>query len=159
MALSTLTDADLDRMRADPKRVINPRARRIEKRGHIEQNFDVVSREDATITYRLFFRQSIIRPEVFSVGLIRTFLSGETLILVRYNGGYHTHRNVIERVSLPAATHRHLATERYITGGHDPDGYAELSVGYHTAEGALHRLATDCNISGLSTEPDHPSFF
>lgn len=156
MDLSALTEADFDRMRTEPKRVTNRRARQIEKRGHVERNFDVISLADPSVTYRLFWRQSVVRTSVFSVGLIRTFLSGETIVLVRYNGGYHTHRNVIEGATLPATTHRHVATERYVTGGYDPDGYAEPVVGYHTAEGALHCLVTDCKIAGLNTAPDHP---
>ncbi|CAG2132286.1 hypothetical protein [Cupriavidus numazuensis] len=153
---SHLTDADLDRLRREPKKVENPSARWATKGGHREKNYQVRAIDDETAKYRVFVRVSVSNPAVFSVGLVRLFHSGGALVLVRYNGAYHPHRNVIERNKLPAATHRHIATERYIRAGYDPDGFAELFEGYTTVDGALHCLVRDTLISGLSTSPDAP---
>lgn len=153
---SHLTDEDLEKLRKVPKRILNPTARWAIKGGHREKNFSVCETEDPSSKYRVFMRASCTNESVFSVGLARIFDTGATLVLLRYNGAYHPHRNVIERNKLPAAIHRHVATERYIRAGLDPDGFAEPFKGYVTVEGALHCLLRDTLISGLSTSEDPP---
>ncbi|SAL73692.1 hypothetical protein AWB71_04711 [Caballeronia peredens] len=156
MDLQRLTDDDLESMRRAPKIIVNPRARWVTKGGHREKNFSLQDACDPTQTYRLFLRISSSNPAVFSAGLARVWSSEATLILARYNGPYHPHRNIIERTKVPAGCHRHLATHRYIDAGLDPDGYAEPVSEYNSVEGAFECLCKDCGISSLEYNPFQP---
>ncbi|CAN7418007.1 hypothetical protein [Paraburkholderia hospita] len=146
MDFTILTDADLDDMRLTAKTFANPGARWVTKGAHKERNFQLWANRDDMEKYRVFARISVTRDSVFSVGLVRTYPSGESLILVRYNGGYHAHRNIIERNKVPAVCHKHVATARYIAAGLDADGYAEAIDDYNSVEGAFACLLRDCGI-------------
>ncbi|HDR9046246.1 hypothetical protein [Burkholderia vietnamiensis] len=141
-----LTDADLTEMRQTPKRIVNPSARWVSKGSHRQKDFNVIAERDPEEKYRVFLRISEHNESVFSAGIMRIFSSGETLVLARYNGGYHPHRNVIERTKVPAVCHKHTATERYIQAGHDPDGFAEPITGYNTVDGAFEMLQRECGF-------------
>lgn len=149
-----LTDNALADMRTERKRVENPGARIVEKAGHQERNFDLVSEEDPLRRYRIFVRQSRFEPTAFSAGLIREFSAGTTLVLVRYNGPTHTHRNRLEGTRLPACTHRHVTKASYLERGMAADGFAVRDTRFTTVEGALRCLLEDCNVSGLTLPPD-----
>lgn len=125
MDFQTLSDFDLDAMRLVSKTIMNPAARWVTKGGHREKNFVLCDTASPAAQYRVFLRVSATRSNVFSVGLARTYSSEEVLILVRYNSGHRPHRNILERTRVPAVCHRHLATQRYIRAGLDPDEYAE----------------------------------
>jgi hypothetical protein len=156
MDFQLLTDEVLEAMRRTPKIIVNPRARWVPKGAHREKNFSLHDARDATQTYRLFLRVSATNQTVFSVGLARVWAPEATLILARYNGPYHPHRNVLERTKVPAACHRHLATRRYIAAGLDADGYAESVSDYNCVEGAFHCLCRDCGIASLEHNPFQP---
>lgn len=153
MDFATITDAQLDDMRTTPKRIINPGARWVTKGSHKERNFHLVADRSDEEKYRIFMRVSEHNSDVFSAGIVRVFGTDETLVLARYNGGYHAHRNVMERTKVPAVCHRHVATERYIKAGHDPDGFAEPITDYNTVEGAFDMLCQHCGVSDSSGDP------
>lgn len=156
MDLKLLTDDDLESMRRAPKTIVNPRARWVTKGGHRERNFMLHDTRDATQSYRLFLRISLTNRSVFSAGLARVWPPEETLVLVRYNGPYHPHRNVLERSKVPPGCHRHLATHRYIAADLDPDGFAEAVSGYNSLDGAFQCLCKDCGIASLALDPLQP---
>lgn len=154
MDLSGLTDEQLDMMRTEPKRRVS--ATRVKVKGqHLEQQFECQADESEHRRYRVFTRQHARLPHIFSVGLCFTMSSGGDLVLCRYNGGYHSHVNVLEKVKVPATFHIHLATQRYIEAGRDPDGYAVETDRYATMTGALKCLVADCRIEGI-LDPDEP---
>ncbi len=90
----------------------------------------------------------------FSCGISWIASNGESLTLARYNGPSHSHPNHIEKTRLGYCCHIHKATERYVQANKKPEGFAEETDRYKTLDGALHCLITDCNISGLRTEPE-----
>ncbi|WP_160110319.1 hypothetical protein [Caballeronia arvi] len=108
---------------------------------------------DATQAYRLFLRVSVTNGSVFSAGLARVWASDDVLILSRYNGPYHAHRNIIERTKVPFGCHRHIATQRYIVAGFDADGFAEPTSGYNSIEGAFECLCRDCGVASPDYHP------
>lgn len=95
----------------------------------------------------------------FSCGLSWVTPGGETLTLLRYNGGAHQHVNKMEAEQLERVCHIHRATERYIKAGKKAEGFAEATTKFSTLKGALHCLVIDANIKGISTEPDMPVLF
>jgi hypothetical protein len=158
MDLQLLTDDDLEAMRRAPKIIVNSRARWATKPGHREKNFMLHDARDATQCYRAFLRISLTNPIVFSVGLTRVWAPDEALVLVRYNGPYHPHRNIVERTRVPAGCHKHIATHRYIQAGLDADGYAEPIHLYNSVEGAFDCLCRDCGIAANELNPFQPEF-
>lgn len=156
MAFGEFSDADLDDMRTTPKSILNPTARWVTKGGHREKNYQLVAQRDPEECYRIFVRVSASRASVFSVGLARVFPSEKSLVLLRYNGAYHSHRNVIERNVVPPVYHRHIATQRYILAGNDPDGYAEPIERYNSVDTALDCLLRDCGIPSPSSPNQQP---
>lgn len=158
-AMFEFDDLQLEAMRVEPKRVLSGRAREVAKRGHFERNYDAVSVSDDTHRYRIFVRQSRFELSAFSAGLLRIFHSGESLILTRYNGPYHSHRNRLEGTRLGAMCHRHVAKASYMLQGMDPDGFAEPDQRFDTAESALRCLLGDCNVDGLDLPPHQSELF
>ncbi|WP_186032034.1 hypothetical protein [Burkholderia gladioli] len=153
MDFTQFTDIDLDDMRATPKTIVNTTARWVPKGSHRQKDFTAVAHRDEGEVYRIFLRVSEHNGSVFSAGIMRIFPSGDNLVLARYNGGYHPHGNIIERTKVPAVTHKHLATERYIRAGLDPDGYAEPITGYNDIDGAFATLRRDCGIADFGRGP------
>lgn len=156
MDFATITDAQLDDMRETPKTITNTGARWVAKGSHKEKNYHLVADRNNEEKYRIFVRISEHNATVFSAGLVRVFAGDQTLILARYNGGYHPHRNVIEATKVPAVCHRHVTTERYIQAGHDPDGFAEARTDYNNVEGAFAALCRQCGIDCPDDTPDAP---
>ncbi|MDR5834987.1 hypothetical protein [Caballeronia sp. LZ034LL] len=156
MDFRLLTDDDLNAMRLAPKLIVNPRARWVIKGTHREKNFVLHDARDATQAYRIFLRVSSTNPSVFSVGLTRVWSAEMTLILARYNGPYHSHRNILERIKVPVGHHRHLATHRYINAGLDADGYAESVSDYNSVGSAFERLCRDCGIAWFESSSFQP---
>ena len=154
MDYDDLSGRALEQLRCEPKRVENPRARTIRKAGHEERNFELRSEASEERTYRLFVRQSTFRPAAFSVGLVLCTPSGGTVLLARYNGGSHAHRNRVERQRLPPGPHRHLTVRRYLDAGLRPDGYAETDGRFVSLAAALRCLIADCGIQGMPSDPD-----
>ena len=90
----------------------------------------------------------------FSCGISWLAPNGESFTFKRYNGPSHNHPNHLERSKLGYACHIHTATEKYIKANRKAEGFAEVTNCYNSLKGALHSLVTDCNISGIKTEPD-----
>lgn len=150
----SVTDAQLQELRALPKRVTNPRARQTEKERHSERNYEVQGGDQH---FLLYLRQSLLVTDGFSCGLV--WLSpGASWTLTRYNGSDHPHGNTIEGTRADHVCHIHLLTERYIAAGRKPEHYAEPTDRFLSLNGALRCLLLDWNITGLTPpENDQPS--
>lgn len=160
MAFESISDVEIERLLALPKRVSNPGARDSRIEGRLQRNYDVVG-EGQEYKFQLYTRQNT-RPGMdddFSCGLSWLAPNGETLTLCRYNGPHLDHFNRVEHEWLEAKCHIHRTTERYIQAGFKPEGHASTTDRYRTLTGALHCLVTDCRISGLETQPDEPTLF
>lgn len=154
-----LTDEQIARLIATPKRVINPKARQVPDAKHLKCDYKVVSTSGSD-EFTIFLRQHCEMVDDFTAGLKWHATTGEVVILMRCNGASHPHRNHLEGARFSAGNfHIHKATERYIEKGYDPEHFAEVTNGYTTLEGALHRLCIECNISGLDTTPESLSLF
>jgi hypothetical protein len=151
--LTTFTDAELETLRTEVKKKTNF-ARLKTKFGHLEQRYELVS-EDGLRNYTIFTRRSEVNPGVFSAGLT-LLMPDRNLVLCRYNSGHHPHRNILEKVKVPAVPHKHLATARYLVANLDPDGFAEPSQGYSAVDEALATLVHDCNVQGILVRRNDP---
>jgi hypothetical protein len=157
MGCESLTDEKINLILLSNKQIKNPQSKELDKGSHTQRNYKVTSLDGQE--YTLYVRQSKLVNDDFSCGLLWHMPSGEVITLVRYNGSSHYHPNHLEETELDFACHIHRATERYIQAGKKPEGYAEETTRYSTINGALHCLTTDCKISGLKTEEDHPDLF
>ena len=158
MGLEAISQEKIDQLLQIPKKVKNPSAREKQKGVHTEKNYKVVS-EDGGISFNLFLRQNTLIKDDFSCGLIWNMPSGETLVLARYNGRSHPHKNHLENEKLTACFHIHKAQEKYLLAGRKAEGYAEETDRYSSLKDALRCLLLDYNISGLSREPDQQGLF
>lgn len=158
MGYESVTDEKINQLVSMKKRVINPNARKTDKGSHYQFNYTVKGDAEG-YDFQLYVRQNKLLEDDFSCGLSWSMPSGEILTLRRYNGPSHCHKNCIEDEKLCYNTHIHKSTEKYIKSNKKPDGFAEATKEYKTLKGALHCLTSDCNIQGLSTEPDMPSLF
>lgn len=155
----TLTDEQIARLIAMPKRVTNPKARRVPDAKHLKCDFKAVGTSGGD-EFTIFLRQHSEMLDDFTAGIKWHASTGEVVILMRCNGASHRHSNPIEGTQFdPGNYHVHKATERYIEKGYDPEHFAEVTTGYTTIEGALHQLCIECNISGLDTTPESLSLF
>lgn len=157
MGIESITDEKIRDLLQLSKRVTNPSARNSDKGSHIQKNFQVRSPEGQEFT--LYLRQNARIEDDFSCGLLWHLPSGDSLTLVRYNGPSHPHRNRLENDAVDFISHKHIATERYIAAGLKPEGFAQETNAYATLSGAVHALVSDCNISGINTDPDEPDLF
>ncbi|MFY3300226.1 DUF6978 family protein [Achromobacter xylosoxidans] len=153
-----LTDEQIDRLLRMPKQVTNPKARKKVQRGSEQINYDVVG--DGA-RFQLFVRQNQRLENGFSCGLLLLSDSGEKVVLTRYNGSDHEHRNPLDKErKMPHCCHIHRATQRYMEAGRKAEHYAEATDRYSSVDGALLALISDCNVSGLSPQhPDQTSLF
>ena len=153
----TINDARIAELLSLDKTVTNPRSRTVDRGSHKQGNYRVESKDGQSFT--LYTRQNNKMEEDFSCGLLWYMPSGDVLTLVRYNGSSHPHTNRLEKSELDFSCHIHRATEKYIMAGKKAEGFAEPTNRYSTLAGALHCLVTDCNISGLLTQPEQPRLF
>jgi len=158
MASEILTDEQIKSLVDMPKRVENPGAKSRSEGKHTRRDFRVKSL-DEKYEFALFTRQSSLLPDSFSAGLRWLSQSGETIMLVRFNGASHPHSNTLEGERFEFEPHIHQATERYLAAGKKDEGYAEVTKEYKTINGALHCLVKKCNIAGLTTQADEPDLF
>jgi hypothetical protein len=155
MSNENLTDEFIAVMQAMAKTVENPGARGSVKGCHDERNYDVVSK-DGKSRFTLLVRQSRLMPHSFSCGLRWRVPAGGEVILVRYNGSDHPHKNSIEGDKFDNAFHIHLATARYAAASKRVEHFAETTTRFCDVAGALQCLLADWNIAGLpSAEGGH----
>ena len=148
-----LTDDQIDALIGLPKIITNPKARKIEKRGSQQVNYDAEGPNGEQ--FRVYLRQNMRITDGFSCGLLYVPPTGESITLTRYNGADHEHSNPLDSAApLPLACHIHRATEKYIAAGRKAEHYAETTDRYQTLDGALRALLLDCNISGLDDNLD-----
>lgn len=161
MAFESLTDAKIEELLKLPKRVTNPTIRAKLQDGHEKFNYTVTSVVNNKYRFELYTRQNKREgmEDDFSCGLNWVAPNGETIIIRRYNGPNHNHPNRLEEEKLGYNCHIHKTTEKYIKANLKPEGFAEKTEKYYTLRGALYCLTKDCNISGISTEPDAPKLF
>jgi hypothetical protein len=157
MAFESLSDPQIERLLKMPKRVSNPAARMVLDANHDKRDY-IVQSLDGSENFKIFVRQNKTVADDFSCGLMWVSPGGESMILTRYNGSSHEHPNKLEKQTISFDCHIHLATERYIKASMKPESYATRTSAYKTCEGALHALVTDCGITGIQTNPDHPEF-
>ena len=161
MPFESLTDERIFELLTMAKRIRNPQARIKKIEGRDQFNYIVKCDNDAEHEFEIFSRQNTRAgmEDDFSCGLSWLAPNGESLMLCRYNGSSHSHPNRIENEVLGYVCHVHKATERYIRANRKPEGFATETNRYYTLKGAMHCLISDCNISGLETEPDMPKLF
>lgn len=133
----------------------NPRT--VKKSTHKERNYTLI--DESKNIYHLYVRQSNKNPTDFSAGLSIIDDKGIHHTLTRYNGASHDHPNSIEGTKTGYNCHIHTSTERYIKAKLKAEGHAEPTNRYHSINGALHCIVTDCNILGIETEADLPLLF
>ncbi len=157
MAFESLTDDRIDDLIKCPKRLENPQARSKNKAGHEQINYRARAIDNSGYLFEIYKRQNLREgmEDDFSCGISWIAPNGETLTLKRYNGPSHNHPNHLEKEELGYNCHIHIATEKYIKSNRKTEGFAEITNKYNTIEGALHCLVKDCNISGISTNPDN----
>lgn len=95
-------------------------------------------------TYCVKLRQNAENVFDFSVILVVS-IAGKDVILRRYNGRSHEHRNQIEQDKF-YDYHIHTATRRYFERGCNPDGFAEPTDRYTTIAEAVDCLLSDCGF-------------
>jgi hypothetical protein len=103
--------------------------------------------------FRLMLRRAELNQLDFSV--ILAYILPDTnglLLLRRYNGKSHEHRNVLERGPVFYDYHIHTATERYQQAGYKPEHYAEITNRYADLTGALDCMIADCGFEA----PENP---
>ena len=144
-----LSDEEIGRLIGLRKIITNPKARRLDKRGSGQLNYD--AQADSGERFKVYLRQNLRIPEGFSCGLLYLADSGDSVTLARYNGSDHPHANPLETGTLMApACHIHRATERYMRAGRKAEHFAEATGRYTDLAGALRALMDDCNVLGLS---------
>ena len=152
MNIRLYTRAELEELRALPKRVTNPGARWSDKPkvrpAHRQRNFQAVGRGDEAIRFQIYQRQNLADENDFSCGITYLSHSGPPLTLARYNGPGHVHGAIAYR------PHIHRATEEAITAGGKPEREAEETDRYGTIEGAFACLIEDFSLDGIAAGHD-----
>lgn len=157
MSLESLTDEKIKELLSMQKIVNNPTARNSDKEGRRQKTY-ILTAEDEN-EFQIYLRQNLNEgmEDDFSCGLSWHPKGGDAVTLVRYNGGSHDHPNHLEKTRTGLKCHIHKATEKYIKANKKPEGYAESTDRYTTLEGALYALVTDCNVIGLTANPEAPT--
>jgi hypothetical protein len=140
----------ITRLKSLAKQITNARARETAKEKHLQRDYRVTGGSEE---FSVFVRQSSLIRESFSAGLVWHAPNGQKIILARYNGSDHPHLNHIEGSRVDFTCHIHTATARYIDAGRKPEHFAEQTTRFRDAEGALHCLLLDWNITGLEVSP------
>ena len=153
MAFESITEEFIEELISCRKMVTNPKTREVSKFGHKQVNYMVKALDDSGHKFELFTRQNLVEgmDDDFSCGLRWLAPNGESLMLCRFNGSSHPHRNKVEHRDLGLVFHIHRATERYIAANQKPDGFASETDRYFTQQEALHCLLKDCRIEGLTS--------
>ena len=154
MNVRLYTKAELEGLRAMPKRVTNPRAHWSAKPKarpeHRQRGFKAVGSGGGDARFLIYQRQHLADESDFSCGVAYLPRDGSLLTLARYNGPSHVHGTIAYR------PHIHRATEEAIAAGEKPEQEAEETDRYRTLEGALACLIDDFHLSGIVAEHDQP---
>jgi hypothetical protein len=159
MGFEIITDELIQHLLKTLKRVENPKARKKQESGN--ERITYILSDTEGNRFNLYLRQNY-KPgmeDAFSCGLSYILPSGEAFTLIRYNGQSHDHPNKLENERLGFVPHIHRASRRYLDETGKADGFAERSDRFYTLDGALACLLKDCNVDGLSANPDQPSLF
>ena len=153
------TDEKFEHLRQMGKQIKNPGARWGERPkshiGHRQRNFKAVAVDVPDFNFGVYMRQNTDVEEDFSCGIEYRPLAGSAIVLARYNGPSHWHRDA-DRV-IDRRPHIHRASERAISMGKKPDWFAEETDRFDTVEGALACLMEDYFLTGISDiQHDHP---
>ena len=139
-----VTDAQIAHLRALPKRLTNPRARKRQSERFISRDLDAES-IDGSEAFSIYTRQNLADPDDFSTG-IRWRHRRTEVTLARYNGTSHEHRNFLERDTIAFECHIHQATERYQQLDRKAEGYAVATAAYTNLDGAFRLLLAEWNF-------------
>ena len=142
--MNILTVSDIATLKAMPKKLMNPRARKKPHERYIAVDYDVEGPNGEK--FHIYTRQNLLDEDDFSTGL-RWSRPGADVSLVRYNGSSHPHRNAIEGETLSFVCHIHEPTERYQAADKKGDGFATVTDRYGSLAGAFELLLTHWNIS------------
>jgi hypothetical protein len=142
--MTALTDADIAKLKAMPKTLLNPRAREKQHNQFLVRDFEIEGPNGEK--FFVYTRQNTLDPEDFSTGL-RWTRGGMDITLARYNGSNHRHRNAIENETIEFQCHIHELTERYQLAGLRGESYAVPTTAYSDLAGALKLLYSHWNIS------------
>ena len=144
MNIRIYTDEELSELQVMPKRVLNPKARWIEKPGgrpvHRQRTYKVYGQSYQSVEFLVYQRQSIEIDCNFSCGISYLTPGSRPLTLARYNGPSHTHGEIVYQA------HIHRTSERALTAGNKPESEAEVTSRFETLEGALACLMEDYSI-------------
>jgi hypothetical protein len=138
-----LTDLEIEALIALEKKLKGRKAKRLEKRGHWQQNFDVEGANGEIFV--ISKRQNNLRSDDFSVIVEYQLTNGKRFTLRRYNGR-HYHPNRIEGSNTGFNFHIHYATERYQLAGKSEVGFAIETPNYTTLSGAFELMLRELNI-------------
>lgn len=154
MADTIYSQSDLDHYQRLLKVVKNPKARwHIKPKSrpsHRQKNHRVIVQDDKSILFGIYLRQSLEKEHDFSCGIRLILADGSSLVLARYNGSGHAHKEIMFK------PHIHMATEETIASGKGADSHAEETDRYETLEGALACLTDDFMVSGMKAHHDAP---
>lgn len=146
------TDGELTELQSLPKRIINPRARWLEKPkerpAYRQRTFQASGQEDDQARFSVYQRQNLIDASDFSCGILYLPTGAPSLTMARYNGPSHKHGDIAYQ------PHIHRASERAIAAGKKPESQAEATKRFQTLEGALACLMQDFNVTGLNAQSD-----
>ena len=153
MGAEALSDERIKALLSMKKRLTSSSSPKPRLKGkHEERDYTIVG-DDGETRFVVYARQNANLTDDFSCGLRWEAPSGESVTLIRMNGPSHVHPNRLEKTSIVAKCHVHMATTRYIQAGLQPEGYAEESFEYTDLEGALRVLARVCNVDGFHFTP------
>lgn len=153
MDAESLTDSLISELISEPKEVQNPKARGSTVRGAFTRIYRLRSTESNRV-YEILIRQNTRVPDDFSCVFRYIPPSGKAIIIRRYNGSSHAHKNPIEKQKFSYQCHIHQITERYIAINRKNEHYAEPTSRYTDVNGALSCLLKDCSVSGLEAPGD-----
>ena len=157
MTIKLYTGEELEELCVTYKQVTNPKARWREKPthkpGHLQRSYKAKGKQDETLRFEIYQRQSILDEQDFSCGIAFLPLGGSRLTLARYNGPSHPHEEIFYQ------PHIHRATAEAIAAGKKPEREAIETDRYTTLEGALYCLIQDFHLTGIVAKPDHGRLF
>ena len=141
-----------EELRLMSKKVTNPKAQWVDRPknriGHQQRNFQAVAVDIVEINFGVYMRRNLVIEEDFSCGIEYRPFAGSPLMLARYNGPGHWHRDADKVIA--HRPHIHKASEMAISLGKKPDWFADETDRFETLEGALACLIEDYSLTGIA---------